>query len=266
MSCLIPEAEKLFFERQKEFLRRLGASEAPCIFDVGGNVGQSIREYRELFPDSRITTFEPLPDCFATLSQHFGGKPDIKLEHLALAESAGTKPFYSTRCSAASSLLKPDEKVREKSAQGNYEYDVIEVTVDTLDGYCSRSGIEMIDILKIDVQGAEIGVLRGAKKLLVENAISLIYTEVLFAENYQRQSDLMSIASFLAGLRYVLWDIRPFLFTRAGRLWTANAIFVSGPSCSALESYPEEFFDPREVNAIGSRPPVTDNRKDNPDV
>jgi FkbM family methyltransferase len=163
------------------------------------------------------------------------------LDQLALAESAGTRPFHATKCRAASSLLPPDEAVRKKSAKGNYEYDLISVAVDTLDAYCTRKKITMIDILKIDVQGAELGVLRGAQKILTENRIRLMYLEVIFADNYQGQSSLVPIAAFLEKFGYVLWDVRPFLFTRAGRLWTANALFTSGPSAEVLEKYPEEF-------------------------
>lgn len=246
MSFLDPEAETLFFGRQREFIRRLRV-ESPRVFDVGGNIGQSIEAYRGLFPGCAITTFEPLADCFAALARRFGGVPGIRLECLALAEAAGTRPFYATKCRPASSLLAPDEAVRRKSVGGNYEYDVVEVETDTLDGYCGRQGTGTIDILKVDVQGAEIGVLKGAKGLLEKERIRLIYMEVIFADNYQGQSGLVAIASFLADFRYMLWDLRPFLFTRAGRLWTANAIFVSTPSCAALENWPEEFVEPAKV-------------------
>ena len=241
MSYLNKEAETTFFSRQKEIIRRLGISDPPCIVDVGGNIGQSIDAYRALFPDSRIFTIEPLPDCFDTLVKRFGGHGHVHLEQMALADSTGIRPFYSTRCRTASSLLLPDETVREKSLKGNYDFDTIQIKVDTLDNFCTRHRIELIDVLKIDVQGAEISVLKGAEKLLKQNSVRMIYLEVIFADNYQGQSGFIPITEYLDHFGYVLWDVRPFLFTRAGRLWTANAIFTSRPSTDHLEGFPDEF-------------------------
>lgn len=244
MSYINPQAEEKFFIRQKEFIRRLEIGRDPLIFDVGANIGQSIEGYRRLFPECKITSFEPLPDCFGTLVRQFGGTDGISLENLALAETEGVRTFYSTRCKSASSLLEPDPIIRKKSVKGNYDYDKIEVKTGTLDSYCKRNGVTEIDILKIDVQGAELSVLKGADSLLKNGAIRLIYSEVLFAENYSGQSSLLSISAFLERHSYLLWDLSPFLFTRAGRLWTANAIFVSESTCKTLENYPEEFKEP----------------------
>lgn len=241
MSFFDPEAEIVFFKRQRELIRRLGLPKDMNIFDVGGNIGQSIIEYRKIFPGAFITTFEPLPTCFTTLKEKFGDATNVKLENVALAQGTGTEKFYATRCSTVSSLLKPDEKIQKKSPLGNYDYEIIEVPVDNIDNYCDRFGIEIVDILKIDVQGAELSVLQGAENALRNNRIRFIYSETLFAENYQSQSTLFSIATFLETFDYVLWDVKPFLFTRSGRLWAANAMFVSRPSCTALEEFPEEF-------------------------
>ncbi len=241
MSYIDPNAEESFFVRQKEILSRLGIKESPNIFDVGGNIGQSIDAYRKLFPAAAITTFEPLPDCFSTLRQNYGSVPGIKLENCALSKQNGSMPFYSTKCRAASSLFPPDEAVQKKSVKGNYDYDRITVCVETLDDYCLAKKTGMIDILKIDVQGAELDVLIGARKLLTENRIRFIYVEVIFADNYKGQSDVFALAAFLAQYKYILWDIRPFLFTKSGRLWTANAMFASDPTRETLENCTEEF-------------------------
>jgi len=241
MSYIDPNAEESFFVRQKEILSRLGIKESPNVFDVGGNIGQSIDAYRKLFPGAAITTFEPLPDCFSTLRQNYGSLSGVSLENLALSKKKGTMPFYSTKCRAASSLLPPDEVVQKKSPKGNYDYDQITVNVDTLDDYFLSKKSGIIDILKIDVQGAELDVLIGAKKLLAENKIRFMYVEVIFADNYKGQCDVFALAAFLAQYKYILWDIRPFLFTKSGRLWTANAMFASDQTREVLENCKDEF-------------------------
>lgn len=241
MSYINPKAEEQFFLRQKEMYRRFGGGKAPVVFDVGANIGQSIEAYRLLFPDAHITSFEPRLDCFETLHKKYGSQCGNELVNVALAAQPGRLPFYQTQCAPASSLLPPDEAVRKKSTLHNYDYQTITVAVDTIDCYCERKGVETIAILKIDVQGAELGVLKGAQKLLAGNRIGLLYLEVIFADNYQQQTNLLELSTFLATCNYLLWDIRPFLFTRSGRLWTANAIYVAEPTRCALEAWDEEF-------------------------
>ncbi|MBN1130980.1 MAG: FkbM family methyltransferase [Chitinispirillaceae bacterium] len=248
MSYLDTNAEKLLFVRQKEMIRRLGKKGAINVFDVGGNLGQSIEGYRALFPACRITTFEPLPRCFEKLTKKYGGGKGISLENVALAEKSGSHVFYATAHHSASSLLPPEEKLRKRSKKRNYEFEKITVPLDTLDGYCARNRISSIDILKIDVQGAELRVLKGAKRTLSSGNIGVIYVEIIIADTYNGQSEFIDTAAFLSSQGYRLWDFRPFLFTRTGRLWQANALFVSPPVFKKLDAYKTEF--PRCPQAI----------------
>ena len=54
------------------------------------------------------------------------------------------------------------------------------ITVETMDSFCGKEKIDRIDILKLDVQGWELEVLRGAKALVARNAIHFIFAEVGF--------------------------------------------------------------------------------------
>ena len=241
MSYIEQNAEEAFFRRQKKLLCRLEKERAPVIFDVGGNIGQSIAAYKELFSDAVITTFEPQEDCYDTLRRIYGGDEKVTLINAACAESSGTLPFFTMKCNTVSSLLLPDARVQRMSINHNYDYREISVPVVTLDSYCREKSLEKIDIVKIDVQGAELGVLKGGTGLLSAGAVLIFYIEVIFSENYQGQCDLTAITSLLRRFDYVLWDIRPFLYTRSGRLWTANAMYVSQAACSKLEEYPIDF-------------------------
>lgn len=228
-------AEKELFKSQHGYMLRLGVKDDVVIFDIGANIGQSIEEYRRLFPGSVITSFEPLPRCFDELIEKYQGKPGITLRNIAFSEKPGRGTFHATRCSTVSSLLRPDRRIQELSPKRNYDFDIIQVNIDTIDQYCLSNDIETMDILKIDVQGAELAVLKGAERLLSGDRIRLIYLEVICADNYEGQSDLQSLIQYLAQWRYALWDFRPFLYTKSGRLWAANAIFMSRPSVDFLE-------------------------------
>lgn len=230
------QAENDLFDSQRLYLSRLNVGETPIVFDVGANIGQSIEGYRKLCPAAEITSFEPLPECFTKLGEVYERSPGITLRNLALAEEPGQRTFHATQCSTLSSLLRPDPRIQEMSPKKNYDFDEIKVEVDTLDGYCKTNRIEFIDILKIDVQGAELSVLHGAKELLSNEKIRMIYLEVICADNYLGQSNLESLIQYLARWHYVMWDFRPFLHTKSGRLWAANAIFMSNQTAAYLEN------------------------------
>ncbi len=234
MSYINEEAETIGFEKQKSLLQRLERSET-VVFDVGGNIGQSIEKYRLLFPDCRIYSFEPHPESFSTLETRYGTANGVHCERLALGARSGNALFHATRRAEVSSVLAPEDFVRERSTERNYDFSIIEVPMDTLDRVSARLGAKNINILKLDVQGAEMEVLLGAESLLREGRIDTIYTEVLFAENYRGQHDFGEIWAHLKTFGYIPWDLFPFLHTSAGRIWTGNAIFVSPAAAQKLD-------------------------------
>lgn len=166
------------------------------LFDVGANVGQTLQEFLEAFPDPRIFSFEPSPVTFETLRRQYEGRAGIRLENVALGEREGTAPFHVTRDhSVNDSLIQPTWDARAT---------VLPVRVETLDGYCERQAIEGIDLLKIDAQGYDLKVLRGAERMLRAGRIRLFSIEVMFVPMYEGQPSLIDIASFAEQARYQL--------------------------------------------------------------
>ena len=234
MSFYNAEIDDAGYMKQQWLVDRLGCRDL-VVFDVGGNVGQSILKYREIFPQCAVHSFEPHPHTFPELEKRCRDLGGVRLERLALGVQPGTATFYATKCPETSSLLPPEDFVRERSPNRNYDYETFEVLVQRLDDVAQRDGVEKINILKIDVQGAELGVLQGAERLLSQNRIDVIYCEVLFAENYDGQCDFNDIWSYLKRFGYTLWDLFPFLHTHLGRLWTGNALFVSPDAMKRID-------------------------------
>jgi len=208
------------------------------VFDVGANIGQSISRYRDKFPSCFITSFEPNPQAFSLLERSWGGVFGITLNPIALTNYVGRASFYVTRVSEVSSLLKPTERMIELSSERKYDHETINVSTMTLDHYCQENSIRNVDILKLDVQGSELSVLQGAEKLLQEGKITLIYSEVTFAETYNNQTRFINIVSYLNKFNYEIWDIGSFLYTRNDRIWAANLTFVHGSAANLLEAKP----------------------------
>ena len=173
------------FQQQAWLLNRQETSPT-TILDLGANVGQTNRRYREHFPDAMIHSFEPFPAAFAELSALTSRDPKTKVHQLAASDVRGVRTFYTSVGSQMNSLLKVTPG--GETYMGGVAAAVtgsIEVNTTTIDAFCSEYGIEEIDILKMDIQGGELAALRGAARMLQSRAIRLIYTEVLFAEMYQ---------------------------------------------------------------------------------
>lgn len=147
------------------------------IFDVGSNVGDYTEMAIKHLPDGvkhNIHCFEPSPSTFEIIKQRFQNKADIILNPTALGACSGTATLYmDTESSQLASLTKRDLDfygIKHDSIH-------VEVTVDTLDNYAFQAGIESIDLLKIDVEGHEMDVLLGAKRLIDNGMIKFIQFE-----------------------------------------------------------------------------------------
>jgi len=211
-----------------EVQKRIVTADQPVIFDVGASEGSVTLKYLELYPSAIIHAFEPQPESFQQLNNRFSNSGNIYCHNMALAEKSELKKFYKTNEEASSSLL-PSVQSGSFVDRHTIIAETYEVRSATLDDYCLDKGIEYIDILKMDVQGAELQVLKGGEKLLKENRINLIYAEVWFTEAYAGQPFYEDIALFLRnfgyrsfGLYNMHWDTK----LNGKNLW-ADAIFIN---------------------------------------
>lgn len=234
MSVYLEQREAETFRRQFDILASCDIH-SPVIFDVGANVGQSIELYCRSLNDYILHCFEPNPEAFDQLQLKFERSPHIKLLNMALTNYCGNVNFYATKRSELSSLLQPEIWLKELSADDKYVSAELLVPCLTLDQYCEDTQIERIDILKIDVQGAEPFVLEGGQRMLREARIAMVYLEIILAESYIGQATLLGLLQLFESHRYRLWDLVPFTYTSSGAAWTANALFVHSDYAKQIE-------------------------------
>lgn len=142
------------YDRQtSEILQRL-AADASCV-DVGCNVGAILSEMLRAAPRGRHYAFEPLPDLFAELRRRFGDAPNVTLFNVALSDHSGQSAFQHVVTNHAYSGLR-----RRRYDRPHEEVVEITVAVEPLDRLLPAGA--RIDLIKIDVEGAELEVLRGA--------------------------------------------------------------------------------------------------------
>ncbi len=172
------------------------------VFDVGANVGQSRSYFRFHLPHCRIFSFEPVQASFTQLKQSAGTDMNCVLEHLALGDKAGEKTIrlFDADMAVLNSLR---DDVMNKAANAREET----IRIDTLDHYCSVHNIQKIDLLKIDTEGFEINVLKGAEEMLQRGDISFVYCEVGFQKTNKRNTSFSELTELLETYNYYFFGL-----------------------------------------------------------
>jgi FkbM family methyltransferase len=197
---------------------QLVGKEDPVVFDVGANEGQTIDRIREVFSKPRIYAFEPSPATFQRLLKSHDGVPFLKIDNRALGANTTSLPFHVTsEHSVNDSIL---------TSTGNWDTRAVQVAVSTIDDVCKEFDISTIDFLKIDTQGYDLQVLRGARKMLSERRIRSVLCEVIFQSMYHDQPQLTEFLALLSSIGYQLFGIYEQHYLNR-RLSHFNVCFVS---------------------------------------
>jgi FkbM family methyltransferase len=199
----------------------------PIIFDVGAHHGLVSRHFRSLFPSSTVYSFEPFPDSFEELRINTASDPRIKAFNFGLSDRNGAQSFHSNPSSATNSLLATDELGSFTWGDGLLEtQNVVKAEFKTIDSVLDAMNIPRIDILKLDVQGAEPLVMEGALSACRTGIIGLVYSEIIIQPTYKGQKRLdESLATFYAN-GFDLFSIYNMSFTAEGRLRQVDVIFT----------------------------------------
>ena len=193
------------------------------IFDVGANCGQSLIRFKNYFPKSIIHAFEPVKECFNILQTNFKN-PKIILNNYALGDTFSKKNFNINKLSYTSSFLKNNSSYKEKHLYEKKK--TIKQKIIKLDDYIKKKGIKKIDILKIDTQGYELRVLKGASENLKKNIIKFIEIEIILGNSYLGKPSFSKIDSFLSKNNYSLYALNEFVINEEnGQLEFFDALY-----------------------------------------
>jgi len=189
---------------QRHFIK----NERPTIFDVGAHVGVITSYYRDLFPASTIHAFEPYPESFQTFKTRFAGDALIKPNATAVSDVEGTIEMNINAASMSNSILKTDRRAEGLWREDSFNtYATAPVPTTTIDAYCRAQAIESIDILKLDIQGAELKALQGARSLLEQRRVGLVYMELILGPTYQGQPTFEEYLRFFDKMGYMMLDL-----------------------------------------------------------
>ncbi len=166
----------------------LGAS-PENIVDVGAHHGSTVRRFAKHFPRATVHAFEPIDETFERLSAMTRGLGNVHLNHAACGVVEGPVTIEVSLDSERNSL-KPQLFPSGKK---------LTVNVRRLDNYAIEHMVTCIDVLKIDAEGFEIEVLRGAGYLLDNGLIKAVYAECGFVPGDTDKTFFPLLDEFLRG-------------------------------------------------------------------
>lgn len=153
------------------------------VLDIGAHVGYYARMASDIVGESgRVIAFEPNPHNHAMLKENVGQRKNVTLMQLALAEEEGTAELYDYLMMSASGSLHYDETLRDVQLSTTErdvdfaprlddEFEAKTYTVRTapVDGLMAEIGVTQVDVVKMDIEGAEMGALRGMKEIIANS-------------------------------------------------------------------------------------------------
>lgn len=161
----------MYEKEDSEMLYKL-VNDGDTIFDIGANIGWYTNHLAKKLPNSKIYSFEPIPETFNVLKNNteLNKSDNIILNNIALSSKIEKITFYySPTATGASSLVNITE---------NENIQKLECETNTLDNYFETRNIDKIDFIKCDVEGAELLVFKGGINI-IKKFKPIIFTEML---------------------------------------------------------------------------------------
>jgi len=178
------------------------------IVDVGSHHGWFYHCWKDWCPDVEVHAFEPDGSACQTAQKLYGGRENnIYINQLGLGETEKTEQYYVFENSlVSSSVLKPDKKTWDSIAYETGPITSKSIRLTTLEKYCTENSLRSIYLLKIDVQGYEMAVLKGCNRML--EGTDHIFIESAIEPLYEKASRFTEVADFLLNSGFHLVSMR----------------------------------------------------------
>ena len=193
ISAIIDLIDKYYHQRNiNKILLKL---KLKTVFDVGAHKGEFSSSLLPAIKSLKIYAFEPQSEIFIEIKKKYKNSKNIFLYNKAISNKNKNKKLkinIKTSTSTFSEYNKNSywKKVKELLLTGSNKSSFIKneiVKAITIDSFCKKNNIKNIDLLKIDTEGHEAEVLKGASKMLKKN-ISYVLIEFHFSKIYKNYS------------------------------------------------------------------------------
>ena len=193
------------------------------VVDVGANEGSFVAAVLSLAPAAHVLAVEPTELPLRRLRERFGSHPNVTVVPQALAARSGTARMHVTVGHTGSSLHRPQPEMGELygAVEGWSVAEEIDVPTTTLD---ELVGERDVAVLKIDVQGGELGVLAGGEDTLRRTRAILV--EIVFRSHYEGDAPFPVLHARLQELGFELRDISDLYRREDGTAMYGDACFA----------------------------------------
>jgi FkbM family methyltransferase len=211
------------YRRAYRNLRHLPRLEYRSVIDGGANRGSFTDAFLQLHRPERLVLIEAIPELAEKLRARYAGKPGISIVSAALSDRNGEAQFEINRSEASSSLLPIDPRNSAWFSRDLRVARTVQVPTLTLPALMEEQGLQTVDLLKLDLQGAERFVLTGGEAVL--ERVRVIYTEIFFEQLYAGAWLFWEMNEFLASRGFKLCGLSNIVHAPDGDLVQANATF-----------------------------------------
>ncbi len=184
------------------------------VVDVGANRGQFSLASLRWRAGARVIAFEPLQEPASKYRRLFSENPAVSLHEVALARERGEMTIHVSRRDDSSSLL-PIADLQTENFPGTERISERVVPVGPLSDFVNAGDLDKSALLKVDVQGSELSVLRSAETLL--SRFRWIYAECSFMPLYEGQALAPEIEAYLLAHNFRKVSVSNISRERKGR-------------------------------------------------
>lgn len=214
--------------RGKDFILEVKESmpgyEFSVAFDVGANVGQSLKSMHKEFKD--IYTFEPVSSTFVILKERCGAMKNVRFFNLAFGSIEQRVDMLVSNNSTTNRILSSSESAHESGTES--------VKVLRLDDFCLANSVDFISYLKIDAEGYDLEVLKGSSSMLSSSSIDFIEAEVGMHKGNSTHVGFDKCLAFMSAFDYSFfgfYDQNLEFYHRMPCLRRANVVWISNSLC-----------------------------------
>ena len=189
-----------YYDRLTELVMKRVLEPTSVCIDVGCHEGSILRLMMKYAPNGTFFAFEPIPHLHEKLKERFKHQ-NVQIYDLALSDSKGTSSFNYVITNPGYSGLK-----KRRYDRPHEEDTQIEVKTELLDTVLSHEEVGRISFIKIDVEGGELQVMRGAQTLISRDKPIIVFEHGLGASEYYgtKPEDVFDLLCNTCGLRISL--------------------------------------------------------------
>jgi len=210
-------------------LKRFGFSPR-LVLDIGANHGNWTRTALKYFPQAQYVLIEPQDHLKVCVQDLIDLGHKIRWVSAGVADQSGILPFFVSDRDDSSTFLSPDNQSQTGVPSGKM------VPVETLDAILSKYNLPVPDMVKIDAEGFDLKVMRGASSLIGKTDVFLLEAGVVSP----LENSVARVVSTMADFGYHLMDITELNRSpKHGVLWLTELVFLrsSSPLLASVTSY-----------------------------